>query len=312
VTKKEKIGVLKQERNAVVDLQAAHLALKGHSASCFANMLALLDGEKDAMELAETIFLASIPEFEIGLHEVTILAPVPRPRSIRDTLCYELHLIQANRVGLKRLGYDMDKITMEQLKPSQTWYEIPIYYKGNPASVVGHDADVYFPKGEEFRDFELELGFYIGKKCKDVSSAEATECIAGYTIFNDFSSRDIQLKEQFGKPALGPSKGKDFDTGNVMGPFLVTPDEFNPDNATMIARINGKEWGRGNSGTLYHKIPDIVSYISRSETLYPGDFIGLGTVGNGCGLELDRAILPGDIVELEIEGIGILRNRVVR
>jgi 2-keto-4-pentenoate hydratase/2-oxohepta-3-ene-1,7-dioic acid hydratase in catechol pathway len=111
---------------------------------------------------------------------------------------------------------------------------------------------------------------------------------------------------------LGPAKGKDFDTANVMGPCLVTSDEIpDPYNLTMIARVNGEEWGRGNSGSMYWKFEDLISYISRSETLYPGEFLGSGTVGNGCGLEHLRFIKPGDVIELEVERIGVLRNRVV-
>ena len=112
---------------------------------------------------------------------------------------------------------------------------------------------------------------------------------------------------------LGPAKGKDFDTGNAMGPCIVTADEMpNPYDLTMIARVNGEEWGRGNSGTMHWKFEDLIAFISRSETLYPGEFLGSGTIGNGCGLEAQRFLKPGDEVELEIEGIGVLRNRIVK
>ena len=111
---------------------------------------------------------------------------------------------------------------------------------------------------------------------------------------------------------LGPAKGKDFDTGNAMGPWLVTADEIaDPDNLTMVARVNGEEWSRGNSGTMLHKLEDALVHASSEETLYPGEFFGSGTVGGGCGLELGRFLKPGDVIELEVEGLGTLRNRVV-
>jgi 2-keto-4-pentenoate hydratase/2-oxohepta-3-ene-1,7-dioic acid hydratase in catechol pathway len=143
-----------------------------------------------------------------------------------------------------------------------------------------------------------------------VPKAGVLKHVFGYTIFNDMSARDAQALEMEGR--LGPAKGKDFDTGNPMGPCLVTADEIpDPYNLTMIARVNGEEWGRESSSTMYWKFEDLISYISRSETLYPGEFLGSGTVGNGCGLEHMRFIKPGDVIGLEVERIGVLRNRVV-
>ena len=111
---------------------------------------------------------------------------------------------------------------------------------------------------------------------------------------------------------LGPAKGKDFDNGNAMGPCLVTADEFgDPYNKTMVCRVNGEEWGRGSTSTMHWKFEQVLAHISQSETLHPGEFIGSGTVGNGCGLEHMRFLKHGDVVELEVEGIGILKNRVL-
>ena len=159
-------------------------------------------------------------------------------------------------------------------------------------------------------DYELEFGIYIGKEGKNIKADDAPEYIAGYTIFNDVSARDV-LQEEVSM-FLGPAKGKGLDTGNVMGPCLVTPDELDISDLQMIARINGETWSEGSTSDMYWSFPKIIEYISRSETLYPVDFIGSGTVANGCGDELDRWIQPGDIIELEVEGIGILRNAVVK
>jgi 2-keto-4-pentenoate hydratase/2-oxohepta-3-ene-1,7-dioic acid hydratase in catechol pathway len=125
------------------------------------------------------------------------------------------------------------------------------------------------------------------------------------------SARDAQATEMEGQ--LGPAKGKDFDTGNVLGPWLVTADEIgDPYDLTMVARVNGEEWSRGHSGTMHHRFEDIIAFVSRSETLHPGEILGSGTVGGGCGLELGRFLDPGDVVELEVERIGVLRNRIIK
>lgn len=228
-------------------------------------------------------------------NDVRLLPPVPRPNSIRDTLSFEGHMINFER----RTGK----------KTPPRWYETPIYYKGNCMSVIGHDDEIPWPDYTEKLDYELEFGIYIGKEGVNISEEDAPSHIAGYTIFNDISARDIIPGEV--QMFLGPAKGKDMDCGNVMGPCLVTPDELDVSSLDMMARINGEEWSRSNTDDMYWSFPQIIAYISRFETLYPGDFIGSGTVANGCGDELERWIKPGDVVELEVEGIGILRNRII-
>jgi len=176
------------------------------------------------------------------------------------------------------------------------------------------DTDVRIPPYTKQLDYELEWGVYIGKQGTDIPVDRAHEYIGGYTIFNDFSARDTQQHEMRGR--LGPAKGKDFDTGNAIGPWLVTPDEIpDPYNLTMTARVDGEEWSRGNSGETSYRFDELIAYMSRSETLYPGDFIGSGTcsgrLGKGCGLEQGRFLTAGNIVELEVEHIGVLRNRVI-
>ena len=194
--------------------------------------------------------------------------------------------------------------------PPKVWYEFPVYYKGNPFSVVGQDAEVHWPAYTEKLDYELEFGIFIGKAGRNITPEVAPNHIAGYALYNDFSARDIQMQEM--KCRLGPAKGKDFDTGNAIGPYLVTPDEIpEPYNLTMSARVNGEEWSRGNSGSMHFTFEEIIAYISRDETLYPGEFIGSGTVGSGCGLESERWLKQGDVVELQVEGLGVLRNVIV-
>jgi len=188
------------------------------------------------------------------------------------------------------------------------WYEMPVYYKGNYRTLIGHEQQVNWPRYSEKMDYELELACIVGKQGIDISVEDAADYIGGYTVMNDWSARDIQMQES--SVGLGPSKGKDF--GTSIGPWVVTPDEFNPRNARMIARINGEVWSDNNIGNIHWSFPQMIAHTSMEETLYPGDILGSGTAGGGCGLELDRWLQPNDVVELEVEGIGVLRNRVVR
>jgi 2-keto-4-pentenoate hydratase/2-oxohepta-3-ene-1,7-dioic acid hydratase in catechol pathway len=224
------------------------------------------------------------------MNEVELKAPVPRPNSLRDYLSFEGH---SSFSGKRQLD--------------KGWYELPVCYKGNPDSIIGPDEVIPWPAFTDLLDYELEYGIYIGKEGKNIPRERAEDYIAGYTVFNDVSARDIQPKEmQAG--GLGPAKGKD--TCSIMGPCLVTPDEVDPGNLRMTARVNGELWSDNNSGTAYWTWPQIIEFASMEETLHPGDFLGSGTVEHGCGMELNRWIKPGDVVELEVEGIGILRNRV--
>lgn len=253
----------------------------------------------DALTYVIEAALTHGPVGETVIHPLEgtkLLAPVPRPTSIRDTLSFEGHMINFER----RTG---------QRTPPR-WYEAPIYYKGNPASVVGHEAELVWPDYTEKFDYELEFGCFIGRAGSNIPAERAHDHIAGYTIFNDMSARDVIPGEV--SMFLGPAKGKDMDSGNVMGPCLVTPDELDVSSLDMRARVNGEVWSHSNSSDMYWSFEQIIAYISRFETLHPGDFIGSGTVENGCGDEMERWIKPGDVVELEVEGIGILRNEIVR
>ena len=239
-------------------------------------------------ELSKVIFPIS---------EVELEAPFPQPIGLRDFGVFKTHMDAAAR------------ITGKEISPE--WFKLPNYYRGSssPASIAGHEAVVTWPNYTEKLDFELEWGVYIGKKGKNISVEEAPEYIAGYTIYNDISARDIQFRHM--TLSLGPAKGKDFDNSNIMGPWLVTPDEIeNPYNLNMVARVNGEVWSEGNTSDMYYSFAEMISYVSQSETLFPGDFLGSGTVGKGCGWELDRWIQPGDVIELEVEKIGVLRNTI--
>jgi 2-keto-4-pentenoate hydratase/2-oxohepta-3-ene-1,7-dioic acid hydratase in catechol pathway len=296
------IGAVDVGRGAVLDLAAAARA-GGEGEAAFADMLALIDAGPAGLDQARRLVAAWPGAAELKLASVRLLAPLPEPRQMRDCLVFEEHLKNAMAQAEKRTG-------IKQEIP-EVWYRQPIYYKSNRFSVAGPDADVVWPKYSQLMDFELELGCIVGRTGKDISRDRALEHIFGFTVFNDFSARDAQFVEMLGR--LGPAKGKDFDGGNVLGPWIVTLDEIgDPHALKMEARVNGERWGGGNSSAMHHKFPDILAHISNGETLHAGEVIGSGTVGTGCGLELGRYLNSGDVVELEIEKIGVLRNRVVR
>ena len=225
--------------------------------------------------------------------EARLLAPL-RPRSLRDFLAFEGHL----KGALGRLGRPI---------PDE-WYEVPAYYKGMPDTVIGPEDEIPWPSWTERLDHELELACVIGSRCRDVEAADAPGVIFGYTIWNDVSARDVQAREL--PIGMGPAKAKDWDGSNVLGPCLVTADELDAGALAMSVRVNGETWGEDSSASMHHSFRDMIAYASRSQTLYPGELFGSGTAAGGSGLELDRALAPGDLVELEIEGIGTLSNRI--
>jgi len=279
--------------------KAAELAR--YETRTFTNMLSVIEEADYGLEQADHLMRRSNRRALLKLADVTFLPPI-MPVQYRDCLVFEAHL--------KNSFAAAEKMTGRPFKIPPVWYKQPIYYKGNRMSFVGHGADVIWPAYAEFLDIELELAIVVGKKGRDITPQEAPGHIFGYTILNDISARDAQMVEMAGQ--LGPAKGKDFDTGNVLGPCIATADEIDPYDLTMIARVNGEEWSRGNSGTMHHRFEACIAHVSQSETLHPGEIFGSGTVGGGCGLEQKRFLSPGDVVELEIEGIGVLRNRIVK
>ncbi len=308
----QRIGAISQEKiidlnmgytRYLADKQDSHRAYEIAAEVLPPNMISFFRSGEEGRKAAEITIdhvakqqpktLITGPNGEKIIYDMTeakFKAPVPRPNSLRDYLAFEGH---ASFSGKRQLNKE--------------WYEIPVCYKGNPDTVIGPDEIIPWPSYTDLLDYELEYGIYIGKEGKNIPREKANEYIAGYTILNDVSARDIQLKEMVAS-GLGPVKGKDF--CSVMGPCLVTPDEVNPGNLHMIARINGEVWSDNNSGTAYWTWPQIIEFASMEETLHPGDFLGSGTVEGGCGAELNRWIQPGDVIELEVEGIGILKNKV--
>jgi fumarylacetoacetate (FAA) hydrolase len=231
--------------------------------------------------------------------------PLPPVASIRDFYAFEQHV----KTCRKQRGLDM----------VPQWYQVPVFYFSNPAGVIGPGDPVTPPASSQALDYELELACVIGKPARDLPADErALECVAGFTIMNDWSARDIQRTEM--AVGLGPSKSKDFATS--LGPELVTFDELRDRfrdgrlHLDMTAAVNGRVLSRGNAGSMFWTWPQLLAHASRDTTLRPGDVLGSGTVGTGCILELTPEAVggwlkPGDVVELTIERLGTLRNPIV-
>jgi fumarylacetoacetate (FAA) hydrolase len=240
-----------------------------------------------------------------SLEQVSLHPPLPRPMSLRDFYAFEKHVTTAHKVRGKTV-------------PDE-WYQFPVFYFSNPNSVFGPGEIVPHPAYTAELDYELEVACVIGKTGINIPEEEAEAYIFGYTIFNDWSARDIQRQEM--KVGLGPAKGKDF--ASSLGPWIVTPDEMQ-DRATgrpgvfdleMTARLNGQIVSRGNWQDLHYSFGEMIARASQDAYLLPGDVIGSGTVGGGCLLEITGGRGPwlalGDVVELEIERLGVLRNTIV-
>jgi 2-keto-4-pentenoate hydratase/2-oxohepta-3-ene-1,7-dioic acid hydratase in catechol pathway len=308
-----RVGALHQA--CIVDLNMAYAAClvdenemqpqRLADAQVPASMLEFLEGGPSTMAAARRALEyaarreASVtgPKGQAVLYEladVRITAPLPNPPSLRDFIAFEEHIAATS----KRRG--------QPIPPE--WYKAPVYYKGNHRTIIGPDQELVWPLGTEKLDYELELACIIGRGGINVSERDAHEYIAGYTIMNDFSARDIQFQEMACR--LGPAKGKDFAT--AIGPCIVTPDEIaDLGLLQMIARVNGEIWSQGRFGSIHWSFGQMIEHVSRDEPIYPGDLFGSGTVGGGCGLEFDRYLKPGDLVELEIQPIGVLRTKVL-
>jgi 2-keto-4-pentenoate hydratase/2-oxohepta-3-ene-1,7-dioic acid hydratase in catechol pathway len=309
------VGALVNKDTNIIDLKVAAKS-KELKTDYFKDMLTLIEGGDVALDLARTAEKHGITTGSglIKKADVNILAPVPRPLAVRDYPCFEEHMKGTNAKMIKEM-IQMAPQNAEALKMffefgESLWYKRPPVCKWNPLNVVGPDTDILWPSYAQMLDYELEFGLFIGKKGKDIERSKAMEYVFGYTVFNDFTARDECARELFLLMGLG--RGKDFDTSEAMGPCIVTADSFNPYTANMIVRVNGEERGRNNSSTMYWKFEDLIVHYSQSQTLYPGEFFGSGTCGKGAGIEIGQLLKPGDVVELEVECIGILRNRIVK
>jgi fumarylacetoacetate (FAA) hydrolase len=266
----------------------------------FASMIDLIEAGEEGLDRVRTLKDRS----RVPLDQARLHAPLSRPTTLRDAYAFETHVKTANA----NRGREVP----------EEWYKFPIFYFTNPNNIFGPDDLIPYPPYTKEMDYELEIAVVIGNPGRDLRPEEVPQHIFGYTIFNDWSARDIQREEM--KVSLGPAKGKDF--ASTLGPCLVTPEELLEKSVdrpgvydlVMCARVNGVERSRGNFKDIFWSFGEILARASESVTLLPGDVIGSGTVGTGCLLETTKAKGPwlqkGDQVELEIERIGILSNKI--
>ncbi|WP_020606823.1 fumarylacetoacetate hydrolase family protein [Spirosoma spitsbergense] len=297
-TSKPRTGWLTDDATGVVDM---HRISDG---ALPADMLSFIDDHERYMALIQENNWQAMAATHL-MANVVLLAPLPNPRSFRDYISFEQHLKNAS----SKFGH--------QVAPE--WYEMPIFYFTNHQAIYGPGQDIPRPVRETRMDYELEMGCIIGKAGKNIPADQADAYIFGYTIFNDFTARAIQGKEM--KCNLGPAKGKDF--ANVIGPYIVTKDELEPTrdetgrfNVQMTSRINGQPICNGNFNTIHYTFGQMMERASENNVmLYPGDIIGSGTVGWGSLIETNfdahRPLEPGDVIELEIDGLGILKNQII-
>ena len=299
-----RVGVVTGDGSAIVDLAVA-LSQTGFDPTVARSMQDVIEGGQACLAAIRTA-IALYADDPIAIGVVKLHAPLPRPVQIRDCMCFEEHLVGSSQAAMRMFGLT------EPSERSRKMHEIfklrPIYYKANRMAVVGPDTAVHWPSYSKIMDYELEMGCVIGKTGRNISRDDARAHIFGFMIFNDFSARDTQGMEM--ESGLGPSKSKDFDGANAMGPWIVTIDEFYPDSAVMTVRVNGEVRSIGNSSSMTVTFEDLIAFISTNETLHAGEILGSGTVGGGCGLEAGKLLADGDVIELEVEGIGTLRNTV--
>jgi 2-keto-4-pentenoate hydratase/2-oxohepta-3-ene-1,7-dioic acid hydratase in catechol pathway len=308
----QRLGALVAD--GVLDLAAASIG-----ASAFESMLALIEAGPEAWSAAGALVAKAKPKSVLDPADVRLLAPLPRPTRLRDCSLFLEHMgVVLARMAREAAAKDADPEAAYQRLMSSGKYTLNplfkktcVYYNADHTSVSGTEAEIVWPSYSTWMDFELEWACVIGRTGRNIARDKASEHIFGFTILNDWSARDVQLPLM--DTMLGPGEGKDFTGSWGLGPCIATPDELgDPYDLVMTAKVNGEEWTRGTTGSMHHRFEDAIVQFSREKSILAGEVIGSGTVLGGCGFELGRRLQAGDVVELEIEHIGVLRNRVVR
>ena len=313
---RERVVLVDAARERVFDPKSA-ARREGKDAHLLQSMLDLIDGGAEGLDFIRMLESRRGGEEDLwlGFSQVRFRAPVPVPRQMRDGMSFALHIQQAGR-GSRRLALlgDAKKLAEFDLQPLPELPEIyrrqPFYYITNRFTVSGPEDVIAWPRYSKTIDYELEFGVFTCGTAADIPVSRAKEHIFGFTIFNDFSARDAQMPEM--QSLLGPSKGKSFDGSNALGPWIVTYDEIGDAyDLTTEVRVNGEMRSRGTTRGMLFNFEEILAHASKDETVHAGEFFGSGTVGNGCGLEIGRFLDDGDVVQLDVEKIGVLRNKVV-
>ena len=310
-------GVLLRGERQLLDLQLAQERQHGQPAAFLGSMQAIINAGESGLEQIDGLMRFAqekdAGDAVLSLASTRLLAPLPRPVRLRCFSVYEQHMKQSMQAVVRHKGGRAASALVRGLGISGvpgSFYKHPTYYKGNHLAVVGPEADIMHPLGVTQLDYELEMAVVLSKTGRNINRNEASDYIFGYCCFNDFSARDLLIKDILS--GIGPQKGKDFDNSNALGPWIVTRDEVpDPYNLSMEVRVNGEVKGLSSTGTMYHPISTMLEWASWNETVYAGEVFATGAAGNGCGIERWEFIKTGDTVEIEIDRLGILRNRIV-
>tara|TARA_R110002110_G_scaffold415612_3_gene651884 strand:+ start:85010 stop:86053 length:1044 start_codon:yes stop_codon:yes gene_type:complete len=320
-----RVGAFVNNATHIVDLATAAAEIyPADDGTAFTSMLALIDGGESALtrtyELCDRTVTWGVDSAILARDDIRLEAPLPNPRRLRDCACFLQHLRNAREVRHTRLAArEADpEAALERYRAAGAldvppeWVAAPVYLNSNHLSIIGPEDEAIWPHGARRMDYELEWAMVTGRSGTDINADRATDHIFGYTVFNDISARDLQAIEIRSGAGMG-GPGKDFDAGNAFGPCIVTADEIpDPYNLTMCARINGDEWSRGSSSMMDHRFEDVLAHLSRNQTIHAGEVFGSGTVPTGCGLEHNRYLEDGDVIELDVESLGVLTTRIVK
>jgi 2-keto-4-pentenoate hydratase/2-oxohepta-3-ene-1,7-dioic acid hydratase in catechol pathway len=315
-----RVGAVLNDEHQCIDLNDVESLRSGGESPLLSTMQRLIEGGDEALALARQNLRFAGESGDgverLDLEAMDYLSPIPEPVKLVCFSVYEKHMVQAVdavvRAKLGGFGAFINRI-FKFIKVSPSFYKRPTYYKGNTTSFIGHGADVQWPSfAEDKMDYELELAFIVGRRDKDIAAEDANDYIWGYAVYNDVSARS-RLMEELLKGQVGPLKGKDFHTGNVLGPWIVTADEVSDaQNLDMRVYVNDELRGAANTSEMYYSIPELIATASEGEYIIPGEVIATGAAGDGTGIEAWRFLKENDRVRLEIDSIGCLENSLRR
>lgn len=308
-----RLGIVDPLQQRVLDLQSTQERLHAHTSPILRSMQDLIAAGEPGLDLARELETQATRQGlpTLPLDSIQLLAPLPEPRQIRCFSVYEKHMLQSRtRVAdMRRKAAGNTEAAPPVLRLDPLYYQQPAFYFTNRFNVVGPDAEIECPAYSGLLDYELEIGMVVGRGGRNLDARHARPHIFGYTVFNDYSAREQVLRDMELK--LGPSKGKSFDTANAMGPWIVTADEIaDVQSLQAQVRVNDELRATATTAHMLFSFEELLAYASRDETLRPGEFFASGTLGNGSGMEIDRWIQPGDVIECEVGSLGILRNRI--
>jgi 2-keto-4-pentenoate hydratase/2-oxohepta-3-ene-1,7-dioic acid hydratase in catechol pathway len=298
-----RLGAL-DAHDQVVDLQQRHMVRFGSERPELASMLDLIESGPGGLDLVRSLVAGEGETLIVG-PDVELLAPIPVPPQIRDSMNFLGHLENAIDGRNKRNG--ITERSPAQKERINAFLRNPSWYKANRFSVTGPDRVVTWPRYSNYVDYEHELACVLWKGGKDIAVSEVESHIFGYMNFNDLSARDVQPDEMI---LCGPTKSKDFDSSNVFGPWILTADAFDAKSAKMRSWVNGVSVNEGRMSDMHYSFADVIAYASQEETLHAGEVIGSGTVAGGCRLESGDQLNFGDTVDIETDGLGRLSVRI--